>query len=294
MLTPRSSNAQDSAVAARAAFDRGVAAADEGRYADAAAAFEASYRARPLPVVLHNLGLAYRAMGRNRAAIDAFERYLALPGGDAAGSAGAREIREAIVSLRASLVDVVLAVIPSDASVTIDGRPESATGGRITLDPGVHVVELRAAGYVPVRREVRLASGAQTRLDDHLTLARSDGRLRVEPSVPIAIVSIDGRVAGTGAVEVDASLGDHVVDIAATGHQPFHRVVRIQSPGLVRVDAQLASTAPARSGWVVPVAIGGIAAALGVAAAFVVVIVSSREVAPNCGSVMVCAGPIGR
>jgi len=259
---PRFSHAQDQAGLARAAFERGVSAADEGRYADAAVAFEASYRARAVPVVLHNLGLAYRAMGRNRAAIDAFERYLGAPAADAT-QADLSVVRDAVRTLRAALVTVAVSTTPPDASVTVDGRPEAVQNGTLTLDPGTHAFDIRADGYAPARRELRLSNGARARLDVTLTAMDSGGRLLVEPSVAAARVSIDGNAVGTGHVETVVAPGEHTVEIRATGYELFRRTVNVGARGLVRVDANLSrvATAGGRGGnaavWAVPLTVGG-------------------------------------
>lgn len=77
-LSPSLAFAQPAApdAQARAAFDRGIADVDAGRFANAVAAFEESYRLRPAAVVLYNLASAYTRMGRHQQAIATYERYL--------------------------------------------------------------------------------------------------------------------------------------------------------------------------------------------------------------------------
>lgn len=67
----------DDVEAARARFDEGTVHYQEGRFLEAAAAYEDAYRMSPRPVILRNAAIAYeRALELERAA-DALERYLA-------------------------------------------------------------------------------------------------------------------------------------------------------------------------------------------------------------------------
>lgn len=173
--------AQDVRTVARTRFDQGVRAIDDGRFADAVTALEESYRLRPAPVVLNNLGIAYRGVGRTRDAINAFNDYLADPPSRATEAELAavraeverlerdsaahppREVRGARL-----LVDPSL----SRASVTIDGV--LAGTGRVErpVDPGEHRVQVRARGYETVERTVRVGTSGVTRLDVTMSVAR--------------------------------------------------------------------------------------------------------------------------
>src|SRR5687767_2837186 len=68
--------AQDDAVRARAAFQRGVAAYSEGKAAEALDAFNEAYRTKPNPVVLYNIARAEADLERPAAAVSHFEQYL--------------------------------------------------------------------------------------------------------------------------------------------------------------------------------------------------------------------------
>jgi hypothetical protein len=240
---------------ARAAFERGVAAMDEGRYADAVRAFEESYRLRPEPVVLYNLGLALRGAGRSLEAIDAFERYLR---GRAAGTASPTEpeLRAEITRLQGTLVMLNVEVRPAGATVYVDGRPQTLAGGAVRLDPGDHVIEVSAEGYVSRRRPVTLSPGGQLHVDIALDPVGGSGRLVVDASVSTATITIDGERAGAGHAERPEPEGPHLVEIQAPGYSVYRRTVRVGPTGAVRLDATLS---PAQG--LSPAAITGIIAA---------------------------------
>ena len=222
---------------ARTYYDLGLQHLAENRYQDAAVALERSQSLRALPVVTYNLALAYRALGRYVAAIEAFERYLRRPD---AGATPERltAIEQELGELRRSLVRVTARVDPTEATLQLDGRPTAPASGELVLDPGAHAFEWSADGYLRERREVQGTPGSVWALEVRLR-PRQDGRLLIEPSVARARVFIDGRVVGTGRHEGPCATGEHVVEIQAPGHLPLRRTVRCGATGLVRVDATL-------------------------------------------------------
>lgn len=144
--------------AARAAFERGMSALANHQYQDAAREFETSYQLRPLPVVLYNLALAHRELGHTSASIAHFERYL-NEGGTTLPAERVTAVREVLAALRVQLAAVALTVTPATFALSVDGRDATAAGGAVTLDPGVHVLVITAAGHEPWREELRLTSG---------------------------------------------------------------------------------------------------------------------------------------
>lgn len=223
--------------AAREAFDRGVQALEDSRFAEAQAAFEESFRRNPLPVVLYNLAFAYRGLGRNRDAIATLERYLQDPG--ATDAEMQQSARDEAARLRATLVRLNVRATPASANVLVDGRRVTVEGGVIVTDPGRRVIEVMLDGYRPHREERVLQPGEQATAEVRLAIIDDAGRLRIEPNVATARVTIDGQPAGTGVVERPARLGLHRVVITAEGYTTLERVVRVGGTGLVRVDAVL-------------------------------------------------------
>ena len=62
--------------AAQAAFDKGDVAYKEGRFADAATAFEEAYKEKPIPDFLYNIGAAYHRAGDTKNAVKNYQLYL--------------------------------------------------------------------------------------------------------------------------------------------------------------------------------------------------------------------------
>jgi hypothetical protein len=264
--------------AARAAFDRGVEALEGSRFADAALAFEESYRLNPVPVVQFNLAYAYRGLGRVRHAIEQIERFLAAPGNTPADRVLAAQSE--LVALRAALVRVRATIVPANAQLTIDGQIVALTGAELVVDPGPHVVEVTADGYHRERREVQWPAQTQTDLNVTLTVIDIAPRLRVEPSVASAIVMVDGRVLGRGLQEQQVTSGPHEVRINAEGYVSFQRTIVVGRSGLHRVDAMLTQRRNSSPWpWLAPtIAVVGTGAVVGVTLA---VIFSQPGLIPN-------------
>ncbi len=146
---------------ARARFEEGIRLANELQWAQAAAAFEESYQLFQRPNTLFNLGLAHRALGRYTRSIEELERFLQ----EGTPTPEQRtEVATALEQMRGQLAR--LTVVPSveRARITIDGNPAN-NGDVVTLDPGNHVIEVVAQGYVRNAQTLALRQGETRRLD---------------------------------------------------------------------------------------------------------------------------------
>jgi len=195
-LTPSLAFAQPAApdAQARAAFDRGIADVDAGRFANAVAAFEESYRLRPAAVVLYNLASAYTRMGRHQQAIATYERYLS-EGGSRLPPDRVQSVRERITVLRREMPVVVLRIRPAPFTLTVDGRPQDVTGDELALDPGSHLLVATAPSHAPQQREVQLAPGGRVTWDTELTAEGAP--TAPTPTVTPTVVRTPARVAVT-------------------------------------------------------------------------------------------------
>ena len=240
---------------ARTTFLRGVRALEDGRYREAIEDLEHSLLLRDVPIVHYNLGLAYRGVGMNLEAIAAFERLLGQPT-PRMTNAEIDSVRRTITTLRATLANVEVHATPAAVELVIDGRPTTLHEGVTPMNPGRHVFEFRAPGYAPEQREVQLATGAHESIAVHLR--RIDGgHLVVVPSIPNAVVSIDGHRQTTSPIDLAASAGPHRVEVSAAGFDRFERMVTVGTSGVLRVEVRMAPAARVR--WVVPAVIGAAA-----------------------------------
>ncbi|MBK8696994.1 MAG: PEGA domain-containing protein [Deltaproteobacteria bacterium] len=96
------------------------------------------------------------------------------------------------VTLRPTRGRLTVEPTPATAAVSVDGRPLGAGRHELALPPGEHWVEVRAAGFVPARRAVRVGATGVVRLS--LSLEREPTPAWVLPTV------IGASVAGLGTV----------------------------------------------------------------------------------------------
>lgn len=144
--------------AAMEAYERGNTAMDARQYAVAVREFEESCRLGCAPVARYNLGLAHRAQGHARAALENFERYLR----EARNVPEQRQsaVREAVRELGLRLATLRLTVVsPATFTLSVDGQSAALIDGRVMLDPGDHDLAVTAVGYLAWNERARLQPG---------------------------------------------------------------------------------------------------------------------------------------
>ncbi|MDP3274976.1 MAG: PEGA domain-containing protein [Deltaproteobacteria bacterium] len=271
---------------ARTTFERGIEALNDSQFATAASAFEESFRLNPVPVVLFNLAFAYRGLGRHLDAVSTLDRFLANPGNTP--EERQQDARTEQARLRASIVRLTVRCAPEDCLVRVDGHEPSRENGAMLLDPGRHGIDVSREGYRPQHLEMNFESGAQTALPITLAIIDDAGRLRIEPSVLEASVSIDGRMRGVGIVEQRVNMGMHHIEVSAPGHVTLRRDVRVGGTGLVRVEAVMQRTRSNPWVWLGPV-IGGVSAAAVGLAIWGVADATRGEIGPMPTNCLNCA-----
>lgn len=229
----RASRAQEAE--ARALFEQGRGHADGERWVEALDAFQRSRAVIERPTTIFNIATTLIRLGRAQEAIATIADLQRVA--DARQHAqllrDAEEIRQ---QAEASLRHVTLRVTPPEATVEVDGNVIDGTGAEraMVLDPGAHAVVVTADGHGTER--FSLEPGTDTR---DVVLPALDGTLHIVPSVETAVVSVDGAVRGTGALELSLPAGTYAVGITADGYLPFDRSIDLESGATLTVDAAL-------------------------------------------------------
>jgi hypothetical protein len=165
----------------------------DGKWEEARAELERALAIRDDPVTAYLLAVAESATGRYAAALRRFRAFLAGPPGDALERYGPAA-RDAVVELEEQVGRVTVTTEPTvrDAAVMLDGRAVEP-GAEEVVDPGVHVVVVRAAGYEHARREVTLAPGQAGEVRVPLTaLGPAGEEAAPERDAPIAAAILLG------------------------------------------------------------------------------------------------------
>jgi hypothetical protein len=155
-LTSANARAQTSpAREAKRLKDLGAQALSQKKYREALDYFTKAYQIYPSPNLSFDIGLADEALERWPEAVDAFHSFLA----DAPGAPqAARDFALASLRRLEPLVGrVTIDVDPSDAAITVDGRPWSARALRVM--PGRHTIGASKAGMRPAERDVDVRRG---------------------------------------------------------------------------------------------------------------------------------------
>ncbi len=252
--------------AARAHFQRGVGYIEAERWADAITELRAAQEIRVTASVMYNLGLAYRAVGRNRDAMGAFREFTRLSGAATNPEIAAR-VDAYMTELGAGLGRMVLEVEPPSARVMMDGAAARANES-VEVDPGRHVVIAEAEGFASETRTVEVARGASTRVVLRMVPAVLSSRVTVRAEPSGATVRIDGQTVGFGTVEETVRAGTHSLDVSAPGYAPLRRSFEALAGQNQTIRATLNSNrGVAESPWFW-IGVSAVAAGAGVAAWF--------------------------
>jgi hypothetical protein len=191
--------------AARTLGQEGSRLADEGRCEEAVEKLERAERLYHAPTLLGRLGECQVALGKVVQGVENLQRVAREPLPAGAPSAftiakarAQRALEQAVLQLARLRVNVRA---PADAhpSVTVDGEPLPAArlNAERPTDPGAHVVEASAPGYLKAAQKVKLAPGEALTIT--LALER-DPALARPPSV-------DDAASSRGALAVAPATG---------------------------------------------------------------------------------------
>ncbi len=220
--------AQDRADARRL-FELGVAALDDGRFAEAAELLGQSLAIRDSPSARFNRALALRGAGRYREAIAECEHTLAVadPRRHRRLRAQAEQMKE---ELEAQLAHVELVVVGEPDRVEVDGELLTPSDGphRLLRDPGPFSVLVRRQGYAPVQLREELAAGERRTFELDASARPLPARVVLRADPPEALIRFDGEELGLGraAIEVPYEAGRrHRIEVTAEGFEGQRREV---------------------------------------------------------------------
>jgi hypothetical protein len=225
--------------------------ADANRFEEAAVEFESAYALSPQPAVLFNIAVAYANARRSARAVSYLRRYLS--GADA--DADQRRLRDAQARLT-KLMDVVgeLDVLtdPQQARLLLDGEPVTTP---IIVDPGIHVLEAAADGYVASSRSLRISQGERQTV--RVALARAErppvvdapALVMVRCNVPDVRIAVDGTVVGTTPQSnpVFVEVGTRRILLERPGYRSRLLSIDTRTAALTVVDCALRPEQPLRS-----------------------------------------------
>jgi hypothetical protein len=249
---------------AKAFFQAGAQAYDNGRFDDAAQAFEEAYTLAKLPAILFSMAQAerkqfyvsrqreflLRAQAHYRAYLDsngirradAADALAELEAAAARLTSAPAPIPAPVEPLKPPKVRLTVTTQAAKATVGIDVRPPVEAPFIGELDPGRHHVRVAAEGYLPEEREVQVDLGSPVGLD--LPLHERPGLLHVEAPAGSEVYVDGAKVAELPLVRaVELPSGPHSVTLIRRGMQPWTREISLARGQATRVEATLERTA---------------------------------------------------
>jgi hypothetical protein len=273
--------AEDARAAAHEHFDRGMAASNDQRFAEAVTEFERAYALWPDYRVLYNIGKVRATLGRSAESVAAFEGYLEK-GGAELSDERKQEVRDAMAAQLAHVGALDVRVSADGAEVRVDGKllGRSPLAAPVRLTEGKHTVEAILPGRPSQLREVELPGASKLAID----LAFPTPPVALSPAAAPVVVgnaaSPDPRrkwrlvgfgVAGAGAV---AAVAGAIVAYRAATDANAARALMVEAsmpsapatPDLMKYDAAKRDYDSARTrnqlGWAL-VGVGATAVAGG-------------------------------
>jgi hypothetical protein len=182
--------------AAQRLLREGNQAVGDGDYTTALAKFEAAKAKYPSPKLLVNIGTTLRLLGRYAEAAAAFEAYLADP---AAEKGRVAEVQRALAEIDAVVGRLKIVVREPDAKVRLDGKELAGwkSGDVVRVNPGEHSVVAERPGLPPAVRSLRVANNEQREVLLEFTPPQKVVILPPSPQRPIGIAV--GSVGSFGA-----------------------------------------------------------------------------------------------
>jgi hypothetical protein len=256
-LSSNASYAQqgDCSASAHELADRGVREIEAQRPGEATALLETAYFCNQDPGILYNLAIAYDFASRYLEAAETYERFL-RDAGSRVSDVRAAEVRRRIERVRSRLGLVVLRGLPEDTRVSVEGHIRSVFANGLYVNPGVNVIEARADGRRPMRRELRVAAGARVEvdvtLDPEAATPAPEGDVMFEVVPARAQVVVDGHLIGRGDLRRRLAEGRHVIEVLAPGFRSELRAVSIERGMLHQYSFSLTPEARPAAGGSMP------------------------------------------
>ncbi len=224
-------------------FQQGLVLAQEGFCEPALEHFHESMRLYPTSVALFNISRCQALLERNADAVRSFERYIAEYG-DEIDDGRRSEVRAELERLGGLVSRIHVEVEgPSAATVLLDGQEVGALplAAPLVVSAGEHSIEVRADGYLSVRRTVRLEGGARRDLVLSLRPEDQAGTIIVDSILSDVEVSLDGERLGTTPLDraIITGAGPHRIDASRSGYESAELQVRVAVGETSHVEIEL-------------------------------------------------------
>ena len=259
---------------------RGDEALVNGRPAEALAAYNEAYKARPDAALVYNIGRAQQALGDYPAALAQLEQFEATAPPDI--RARVPGLQTLLADLRKRVSMLVIAADVDGATVRIDERVVGTTPLRmpLRLNAGVVTLIVDKDGFFPYQRALTLVGGAIATSDVKLASKQTKAIVTIRSPIAGAQVALDGKPEGTVPTEIVVTPGSHQVELTLDGYRPTQSALAVAAGERRTFDLTLEPSAPITKKWWFWTGLGLVAAG-----ATITIIALTTERSADSGSV---------
>jgi len=144
-------------------FLKGKALVEEGAHDKAIIEFEASYKLKPVPIVLYNIGICYDELHRYADAAKYYTLYLA--GAEDVSKELKAQVEARIKKIKQFIGSLNLVVTEEGAEIIVDGKLVGLTPFEVIfLETGEHDLLLRRTGLPDFTKKFTIVSGETTKI----------------------------------------------------------------------------------------------------------------------------------
>lgn len=203
------------------AYNDGKLLFGDGDAAGAIAKFRRAHELSKDARLLWNMAVCEKELRHYASAARLVGEYLAEGNSLSAESrANAEQTREA---LRGFYSELTLEGVPAGARVTLDGASVGTTPfrGPMPIDLGRRRLRIELDGYEPFERQLDVPGATPISLPVQLVKQRNTSSLSVVSSGARDVISVDGKVVGSGRWQGPLAPGAHGVRVTAPGKKPY-------------------------------------------------------------------------
>ncbi len=219
----------------------GVTLFNERNYEAALVEFEASYHDLPSASALQNIALCQTKLFRYVDAIDTL-RTLQAKFGNELSPQEAAKVDEALGNLSQLVGTLELSVTPSNATVTLHGKPVPPEQLRypLRLSSGEYRLEVTAPHHETDRRTIKVAGGESEEIS--IRLEAMVGWVSVQVNDEAAAIAIDGVPLAYGAWAGNVPAGEHTLQVYKPGHRSFGTKIRVRQGDRMELSLKVGPT----------------------------------------------------
>jgi len=224
----QSSLAESLTEEARQAYDAAKLLFDDGDANGAIAKFRRAHELSQDPRLLWNMAVCEKELRHYASAARLVARYL-KEGADKISAESRSNAQATQEALRGFYSELTLKGVPAGAAVSIDGTSMGTAPltGPVPVDLGRRRIRVELAGFAPFDSQLDVPGATPIELEVKLVRDPTSATVSVESAGPKDVITVDGKVVGSGRWQGSLPAGQHVIRVTAPGKKPYETHVQL-------------------------------------------------------------------